>query len=170
MGKPSGFERGRMFSVPLLGGGYAYGYFTSVDVPLMKLVDAYDRIGWTPGVPDDIEATPLIVESLPIGGAEFTLSPKRAAEVGRRWMLSDRVLPHAPRPSKRFFIQGARTRPAVIDVLGELPDRPATQADLAGLPTYGHDFPPTTTNAIEVAIRRIDVDPDDFYPEDFPRQ
>lgn len=170
MSKVSQFKRGQFFAAPLLGGGYGYGYFTSVDVPLMKLVNAYDRLGQTPDIPEDIETAPLIVESLPIGGSEFTLSSKRAAEDGERWILSDRILADPPLPQKRFFIQGRNTRPVVIDVLGEQPDRPATPAELKALPTYGSDFPPTTTNTIEVALRRIDIDPDDFYPEDFPRQ
>lgn len=169
MADQSRFRRGQMFVAPLLGGGYAYGYFVSVDVPLMKLVDVYDRLGWTPAIPDDIEAAPLVVEALPIGGTEFDLDPRRAGENGERWTPSDRFLRDPPEPRLRFFVQGRNVRPVVMDVMGEFPDRPATPADLEGLPTYGSDFPPTTTNAIEVALRRIDVDPDDFYPEDFPR-
>ncbi|MHA7773478.1 hypothetical protein [Roseibium sp. M-1] len=162
-------EPGRYFIAPLLGGGYAYGYFTYFDKSLMALCNVHDLIGWDAEVPGDIDSHPLILKDLRIGTSEFRLKPKEAEEYGEKWLLSARTIDGAAQPESRLFLMGPDNAPDVFDIYREIPQRPATPDEKKTLQPVGFMFPPTTTNAIEVAIRRIDIDPDDFYPEDFPR-
>jgi hypothetical protein len=93
------------------------------------------------------------------------LKPHEAEEFGRRWILSDRMKSEPVEPECRYFRMGYD----VYDLKGEEKDRPVTEEDKKTLQHAGFTFPPTTAGEIEIAIRRLDVDPDDFLPEDFPR-
>ena len=166
--KPT-IEPGRFFSAPLLGGGYAYGYFTYFDKSLMALCNVYDFIGTEADVPDDIETHPLILQDLRIGTSEFKLKPREAEEYGEKWLLSPRMKDGEVKPASRIFLMGPDNAPDAFDIYRDEPARPATTEEKNTLQPVGFMFPPTTTNTIEVSIRRIDIDPDDFYPEDFPK-
>lgn len=162
-------EVGHYFAAPLLGGGYAFGYFTYVDGPHMLLCAVHDLISDTPDLPENIDDVPLIIQDLQIGGGEFSLKPRQAAEFGEKWIRLKHKASTPARPRNTRFLMGPRGAEKVIDLTDESYERQASEAERKTLPRLGHAFPPTTTNTIEVAIRRIDIDPDDFYPEDFPR-
>lgn len=162
-------QPGRFFSAPLLGGGYAYGYITFVDPAVMTLCDVYDLIAESEAVPQDIESYPLILRDLRIGRSEFRLRPSEEEEFGKRWLLSKRVKDEEVKPHSRFFLMGPRDDRFVYDIFKEHPERSATPEDLEKLQPAGFAFPPVTANTIEVAIRRLDVSPHKFRPEDYPR-
>ncbi len=169
MAKKARFELGQYFAVPLLGGGFAYGYFTYYNKAVMGLCDVYDYFGDTEYIPDNIEEYPLIIRDLQISGSEFKLKPHEAEEFGHPWILSKRIKQGVVEPKNRLFLMGPRADPFIWDLFIELPKRPATDVEKNSLQHAGFAFPPVTANTIEIAIRRIDIDPDDFYPEDFPR-
>lgn len=157
---------GQYFSAPLLGGGYGYGYFTHVYDGFIFFCDVFDRMGDSADLPADIDDSPLLLTDMAIGGEEFTLKPEEAEEFGGKWVLHKAPLREGAALHQPLRIMGTK----VVDLSEAAPDRPATPAELDSLGKLGHPFPPTTHNMIEVALRRLDVDPDDFYPKDFPKE
>lgn len=160
------YEPGKHFIVPLMGGGHAFGYITFYERScLMCLCDIYDHLSWEPELPEDIENKPLILQDLRIGTEEFRMKPEDSEEYGAKWILTKNTRSGTVGPKSRFFVVGDD----VQDIKGEFPKRPATEKDKETLQCMGFGLPPGPVCTIEVAIRRIDIDRDDFHPEDFPR-
>lgn len=161
------FKLGQYFSAPLRGGKYAYGYLTLVDCNAMYLCDVHDRIGNAPQVPEDIDLSPIILRDLRISGAEFTIKPKQVNEYGSRWLMATHSVAKPVAPHVRYFLIGERGAERVFDIFGGSPQRPATATERANLQRLGFSFPPTPIDTIEVALRRLDIDPLDFEPHLF---
>jgi hypothetical protein len=161
------FKSGKYFSAPLRGGGYAYGYLTLVDCDAMYLCNVHDRIGNAPEVPEDIHLSPIMLRDLRISGAEFSIKPKQVKAHGARWLMATRCAAEPVAPHVRYFLIGERGAERVFDVLGDAPQRPATVTERAKLQRLGFSFPPMPIDTIEVALRRLDIDPSDFEPRLF---
>lgn len=147
------FQPGRVFVVPLLGGGYAYGYFTYFNKHLMTLGNIFDFWSESATPPSDIADKPIIMFDLTLG-AEFLLSAKSNA--GERWKITKTSVPGAVTPRNRYFRMGGPPRSyRRIDILGKEPDLPLSPEEAAKYPAVSKDFPPTPTAQVEIAVKRL---------------
>ena len=64
-------EPGRVFAVPLLRGGYGFGYFTYCEPKSFCLTHIIDYVGETAEVPEDVQELPLAREDYVVSRTEF---------------------------------------------------------------------------------------------------
>jgi hypothetical protein len=154
------FEPGRVFVVPLLQGGYAFGYLTFFDKGLMGLGNIFDYVGDDPKPPPDITEKPVLLHDHIIG-SEFLLTPKHKA--GERWKFLNIYMKGQVAPQNRYYRMGGPPRSfRRIDILKEEPDVPLSPEESTKYPTVSMPFPPTPTAKIEVAVKHLLMSPQDL--------
>jgi len=154
------FQVGRIFTVPLLGGGYAFGYLTYYRKGKLPLVDIFDHVSDESTPPRDIASKPVLLRDMFVG-AEFILTPKHKA--GERWRFTKETMPGPVKPHNRYYRMGSPPRSFKrIDILGEEPDVPLSPEEAQKYPTVGNSFAPAPTAQIEVAAKRLLMSPADL--------
>ena len=157
------WERGRVFAVPMLTGGYAFGYVTRAGGLVIPMAMAVIVDGWSesPEPPDDIETRPVVIEDLFVGCEELLTPVMRC---GQPWILTSRVVAKPRRPKRRHWRMGAETRGFYeVDI-----DRPGTRRRLSReeamtLPPPASHFPGTTVAEIEVLVKKLEEEPRALY-------
>jgi hypothetical protein len=158
--RESDFTPGRIFVVPLLGGGYAFGYLTWSKKGSLRLVNIFDYVSEDPAPPADLLQKPIAIYDMFVG-AEFLLTPKHKA--GKRWTLTKDVVPGNITPRNRYYRMGAAPWGFKrVDMLGEEPDLPLSPEEAKQYPSQGQSLPPVPTAQIEIKLKRLDVAPLDF--------
>jgi hypothetical protein len=147
---------GQIFYVPLLEGGYAWGYVSLIDKGSVHLCSFFDIITETHDIPASLLDRPLVLEDLPVGGAEF-LMRKRFGEL--RWTVTHQHMPGEVRAKYTLFIMRSRPVFQLVDLADKSAKRPATDEEIARYPNLSVPFPPMTTKHVEKAVRHLDIDP-----------
>jgi len=155
--------RGRVFAVPLLMGGYAFGYITRPGGSVIPQAMAVILEGWSesPEPPHDLETRAVVMEDLLVG-CEDRLTP--IMRCGRPWILTSRVVVQPRRRKRRHWRMGAETRGFYeVDI-----DRPGTRRRLSReeamtLPPPASHFPGTTVAEIEVPVKKLEEEPRALY-------
>ncbi|HEY4202292.1 MAG TPA: hypothetical protein VGM83_17195 [Devosiaceae bacterium] len=147
---------GQIFYVPLLEGGYAWGYVSLIDKGSVHLCSFFDVITETKTMPADLTEKPLALEDLPVGGAEFLLT-KRHGDL--RWTITKHHMPGEVRATHTLYIMRSRPHYQLLDLADKSTKRPATEAEIARYPDLSVPFPPFTTKQVEKAVRHLNIDP-----------
>ena len=146
--------------MPLLCGGYGFGYITYFNRSLMTLSNIFDFIGEKSTPPHDITERPIIIHDL-IVGPEFLLTPKHNA--GERWKFTKMSVKKLVTPKNRYYRMGGPPRTyRRIDILKEEPDMPLPSDDAMKYPAVSTPFPPVPTAQVEVELKRLDMSPRDL--------
>lgn len=157
--QPKNVIPGAIFVVPLLRGGYAFGYVTAVSDSFV-FCDIFDHVQETPEVPDGIEGKPTAITDLQVLG-EFKLKP--AQKVGGAWAATGKVMSHPVRPHNRYVRMGLP--PRRIDVLAQEPDAPLSSSEAENYPKLASRFAPYAAATIEVAVKRLSMHIDKLIEE-----
>jgi hypothetical protein len=147
---------GQIFHVPLLEGGHAWGYVSLIDKGSVHLCSFFDIVTETPQMPAGLRDTPLVLEDLPVGGAEF-LMRKRFGDW--RWRVTDQHMPGEVRATHTLYIMRSRPLFQLVDLADKSAKRPATEEEIARYPDLSVPFPLMTTKQVEKAVRHLDIDP-----------
>ena len=147
---------GKIFTIPLFEGGFAFGYITYIDKATIKLCNVFDRISEKNVIPHNIEKESLAVTDFPFGGAEFN---KQKKFPDKQWILSNRAMPESVRASQSLFIMGTSPLFLITDIYKPEMKRRATSEEVEKYPSMSVYFPPFTTKQIEVRVRHLDIDP-----------
>jgi hypothetical protein len=146
---------GQIFHVPLLEGGYAWGYVSLIDKGSVHLCSFFDRITETPDMPEGLEDMPLVLEDLAVGGAEFIMR-KKFGEF--RWTVIDRHMPGEVRATHTLYIMRSRPHFQLVDLADKSAKRAATEEEIARYPDLSVPFPLMTTKLVEKAVRHLNID------------
>jgi hypothetical protein len=148
---------GQIFYVPLIEGGYAWGYVSLIDKGSVHLCSFFDVVTETPEMPADLRDMPLVLEDLPVGGAEFIMR-KRHGEL--RWMVTDQHMAGEVRAKHTLYIMRSRPAFQLVNLADDSATRkrPATEEEIARYPDLSVPFPPMTTKQVEKAVRHLDID------------
>jgi hypothetical protein len=146
---------GQIFYVPLLEGGYAWGYVSLIDKGSDHLCSFFDIVTEKSIIPGGLTEMPLVLEDLPVGGAEFILR-KRFGEL--RWMVTDQHMPAEARAKHTLYIMRSRPVFQLVDLADKNAKRPATDEEIARYPDLSVPFPPMTTKQVEKAVRHLEID------------
>lgn len=147
---------GQIFYVPLLEGGYAWGYVSLIDKGSVHLCSFFDIVTETFDIPSNLLDKPLVLEDLPVGGAEFMMR-KRFSEL--RWTVTDQRMPGEVRASHTLYIMRSRPAFQLVNLADKSAKRSATEEEIARYPDLSVPFPPMTTKQVEKAVRHMDIDP-----------
>jgi hypothetical protein len=147
---------GRIFSVPLIRGGYAFGFVTYYDKATMILADIFDHVADTPNVPEGVEKMPIALKDYIIGGGEFI---KMKGNPGPLWTFSDQWMPAPVAPHNKYFIMGSPPLSKIVDIFDETGDRKATEEEVRRFPRMKFAFAPMSTKVLEKHVRHLDIDP-----------
>jgi hypothetical protein len=145
---------GRIFSVPLIRGGYAFGFVTYHNKGTITLTDIFDHMADTPDVPEGIEKMPVVLKDYMIGGAEF-LKMKGLP----LWTFLDRWMPAPIAPHNKYFIMGSPPLYKIVDIFDKSYKRKATEEEVRRFPPMQFPFAPMTTKVLEKHVRHLDIDP-----------
>jgi hypothetical protein len=146
---------GQIFYLPLLEGGYAWGYVSLIDPGSIHLCSFFDVVTETPDMPADLLDTPLVLEDMAVGGAEF-LMRKRYGEL--RWTVTDQHMPGEVRAKHTLYIMRSRPHFQLVDLADKSAKRAATEEEIARYPNLSVPFPPMTTKQVEKAVKHLDID------------
>lgn len=146
---------GQIFYVPLYEGGYAFGYVSLMDKTTITLCSFFDIITETPEPPANLADLPLVLEDLPVGGAEF-MQRKRYPEL--RWITIDQYMPGEMKAKHTRYIMRSRPAFQLVDLADKSSKRVATEEEIARYPDLSVPFPPFTTKIVEKAVRHLDID------------
>jgi len=155
MKKEPRFQPGRVFVVPLLGGGFAFGYATAERGPSL-FCNFFDYLSEDDQPPESLLDRPILIRDHQVG-AEFTRGPARS---GEPWRFTDLRLKEPVKLQNRYIQMGIP--PRRVDVLGEEPDVPLSPEDAKKVPKLASRFPPYSAALVEVAMKRLDMTPDDL--------
>ena len=147
---------GQIFYVPLYEGGYAFGYVSLIDKTSVTLCSFFDTIAETPEPPANLAELPLVLEDLPVGGAEF-MKRKKYPEL--RWIAIDQHMPGEVKATHTRFIMRSSPAFQLVDLADKSSRRVATEEEIARYPDLSVPFPPFTTKQVEKAVRHLDIDP-----------
>lgn len=152
-----GLEVGRVFVIPLLGGGFGFGVITFVDRSIGMFCDVFDALADDPEPPADLASRPRLLRDRWFG-AELQLRP--GSGTGERWRPTAVSMPGVA-PSTRWYLTGGPPRPYFRkDLYRELPPEPVDPAETGGLLRLSARFPPYLTAEVEVGLKRLDLTPD----------
>lgn len=146
---------GQIFCVPLFEGGYAFGYVSLIDRQSVTLCSFFDLVSETPEVPEGLLEKPLVLEDLPVTGAEF-LRGKRIGD--KQWKITPHHMPGEVRARSSLFVMRSRPVFQLVDLAVAKSKRPATEAEIARYPNLSAHFPLFTTKLVEKAVRHLDID------------
>ncbi|WP_460572727.1 hypothetical protein [Humibacter soli] len=146
---------GQVFYVPLLEGGYAWGYVSLIDKGSVHLCSFFDIVTDTPTMPEGLPELPLALEDLPVGGAEFLLGKEHA---DLRWTVTSTHLPGDVRATHTLYIMRSVPKYQLLDLADKSTKRPATEEEIARYPNLSVPFPTFTTKQVEKAVRHLDID------------
>lgn len=144
---------GEIFSIPLLGGGYGFGY-TTVERTAYHYCDIIDFLGDSPVPPPNIRELPVLLCDLTALG-EFQL-PRRSPH-GDRWRTTGLDIGRPVRPRDRYIRMDLPLRR--IDLLGEEPDVPLSPKDAEKYRYLSVRGAPYAVAVVEIAIKRLDLTP-----------
>lgn len=154
------YEVGRVFVIPLLGGGYAFGVITFYDVSLGMFCDVFDHVSDEPEPPPDLAERPLALRDRYVL-ADFQIKDERRS--GARWRLTKMRLSAPVSPSTRWYAMGAPPRPYQRkDLYRELPAEEIDEAQAKSLLQLSTRFPPFRAAEAEVAVKHLDATPDEL--------
>lgn len=146
---------GQVFSVPLLGGGFAFGYFTHVGSPAFKhrIAVIVDHLSAIDEPPPDLGDRPILLHDILVGAA---FAPPQGSRQWRPWRLTSMIVSRPVPPQARFYLMGGPPRNySRIDIYGREPKTQVDDAAAAGLPRVALEFPPQNTARVEVAVKRL---------------
>lgn len=149
-------DRGRVFVIPLLGGGYAYGVVTSGYK--FGFSNIYDRVGDSMTVPDDLAGGGFCLYD--VQGLDTGMQRKNFERVGPSWVWSD-VVHEGARPEQRYVVvgKGPVPPPKRLDILGEEEPVHLSPDETHDFPTVEYTGAPFNTARIEVAVKRLGMTP-----------
>lgn len=155
--------RGRVFAVPLLMGGYAFGYLTCANESEASVAVVFEGWSESPEPPDDLEHRPIAVRDLLLSSAHFRERPDQWGS--RPWILTSRRVPRPMHPETRHWrtgdLQGGYRS---IDI--ERPtDRGAIISSEAAIALPALEIQPVslTVARIEVLAKRLTTQPIDHF-------
>ncbi|MDJ0276735.1 hypothetical protein QLH51_08005 [Sphingomonas sp. 2R-10] len=146
---------GQIFYAPLYEGGYAFGYVSLIDKTTITLCSFFDLVSETPEPPTGLVDLPLVLEDLPVGGAEF-MQRKRYPEL--RWIAIDQHMPGEVKATHTRYIMRSRPDFQLVDLADKSSKRVATEQEIARYPDLSVPFSPFTTRQVEKAVRHLDID------------
>jgi hypothetical protein len=154
----SEFKPGRVFVVPLLGGGFAFGVHTFLVKRFFSFGNIFDYFVDEPIPPPDLSEKQIVIFDVQGIVGEFTRFP--VEDAGEPWWFTNEYV-HGPasKMKNRYFLLGGPP-PKRKDILGIEPTVPIPLEEAKKYPELGKRFPPYTTAEIEVAVKRLDVTPD----------
>jgi hypothetical protein len=156
----SQFKTGRVFVVPLLGGGYSFGVLTFYNRAIGALGNIIDFVGDDPDPPPEIHEKPVTIHDVWCH-TEFFLKP--SANAGEPWKFTKILVSSPLRPRNRYYRMGSFPGDYMRrDILGEEPSIPLSPEEALKYPRLSVPFPPFNAAQIEVAVKRLDVTPDEF--------
>lgn len=152
-------EPGRVFVIPLLGGGHAFGVITFNERKTGIFCDVFDCVSEGPEPPDDLATRPLVLRDRFVG-PEFSLEPGDRA--GEAWRATAVKLPGSFAPSTRWYLMGG---PPPLpykrkDLLRELPAEPVEASQIDGLLRLSKRGAPFPAAEIEVVVKHLDITPE----------
>lgn len=152
---------GRVFAIPLLGGGFAFGVITYNDKAIGMFCHVFDALAETPKPPPDLAERPLALSDC-YCGAEFMVDASKGN--GEPWRATSLQLPGRFAPSTRWYLTGGPPRPYFKkDLYRELPPEAlGDEPDVSGLLQLRTRFPPHRTAEVEVAVKRLALTPDEL--------
>lgn len=153
MKKKPRFQPGRVFVVPLLGGGFAFGYATA-ECSASLFCNFFDYVGESDRPPESVLDRPIVIRDHQVG-MEFTI--KDPARSGQPWRFTDLTVKGPVKLQNRYVQMGIP--PRRVDVLGEEPDVPLSPEEAKKVPFLGTRFPPYSAALVEVAVKRLSVTP-----------
>lgn len=149
---------GQVFAVPLLNGGFAFGYVTGFRERSWMVVSIFSCFSETSDPPADLFERDVAIADMFIGGANFELGPSRK-KPDFCWRLLDIFIEGDVRPQTRYYLMGIgpggykRT-----DVLGEEPDAPISAEEAASLTRISLGHSAVDTARVEIAVKGLDTD------------
>jgi hypothetical protein len=118
----------------------------------------FDYIGEEPVPPSDLSEKQIIIYDIQTISTELSLQSSYNA--GEPWWFTNEYV-HGPasKMKNRYFLLGGPP-PKKTDILEIEPDVPIPPEEAKKYSKLGKRFPPYTTAEIEVAVKRLDVTPD----------
>lgn len=152
-------EPGRVFVIPLLHGGYAFGVITFYERKIGMFCDVFDYVSEQPELPADLATRSVALRDRFVG-VEFSLEPSDGA--GEAWRATPLRLPGPIAPSTRWYLMGG---PSPLpykrkDLFGELPAEPVEASAIDGLLRLSTRGAPYRTAEAEVAVKHLDITPE----------
>lgn len=147
---------GQVFSIPLLGGGYAFGYVTyfgKMHQGLFNRANVFDYYSDNNRPDKSILDKPIALYDIAFG-AEFVLTPKLKA--GEKWQPLDLFVEGNVQPHTRYYKSGVPT--VRFDILEEEPDMPLTDEEAKEYSFMSIGFPPAAAAQVEVFVKRLKID------------
>lgn len=147
---------GQVFSIPLLGGGYAFGYVTyfgKMHQGLFNRANIFDYYSDNNRPDKSILDKPIALYDIAFG-EEFVLTPKSSA--GGRWEPLELFVEGNVQPHTRYYRMGMP--PFRIDILEEDSKVPLTDEEAEGYDFMFIDFAPFPTAQVEVIVKKLDID------------
>lgn len=156
MRKPT-LKPGDLFVVPLLRGGYAFGYVTWSEPRGWSFANICEGVADDPErVPEDPLAAPKAVVDMVISRNWFV--PETAP--GRDpWRLLGESVGSNVSPDTRYYRMGSAGLFKLVDLRGEEPVRQVSEAEAMRYPAMKVDFGATPTAIVEVAVKKLDITP-----------
>lgn len=147
---------GQVFSIPLLEGGYAFGYVTYLGERrrgLLNRANVFDYYSDNDWADESILDKPIALYDVAFG-IEFVLTSK--LKVGDRWKPLELFVEGNVQPHTRYYKMGIP--PFKIDILEEEPDVPLTDEEAKRYSFIFKDSAPAPTAQIEVVVKKLKID------------
>lgn len=156
------FDPGAIFCIPLLRGGYAFGYITA-HTPrqiMWALANIFEPIASKPTMPPDLEHSPIALADLLITRLTTFDLPDETI----RWTWTGTKVSFSPKPVSPFVRMGDMP-PMRIDLTGTETDQPIPRAETSHYPPLRIGGGPGPTATAEVALRKLALTPRDLISE-----
>lgn len=144
---------GEIFSIPLLGGGFGFGY-TTAERHAIRYCDIIDFLGDSPVPPANVRELPVVLRDL-TAMDEFYL-PRNSTQ-GERWRTTGLGIDRPVRPQERYIRMEMPFRR--IDLLNEEPSVPLSPEDFKEYRVLSVSGAPHAAAVVEIAIKRLDLTP-----------
>lgn len=154
------YTSGRVFTIPLLHGGYAFGVITFNDDGLGMFCNIYDHYEETDEPPLDITTKPIVVFDL-LMGSEFHLKPSDG--LGDKWKLTKIFDSNNTKPRDRYVrIGGPRTGFKRVDLYRKEPVTPISAKESEQLRPISFRPSPYSAARVEVAVKNLTIMPEEL--------
>jgi len=145
-------EVGRVFSIPLLDGGFAFGYATAV-FDEWRFCDILDHVATSTAPPTDLLKKPIVLEDLVAGTVFYLPRFPQCENAGSRWEPTELMVPWPVRPKNRY-VRMERTR---VDILREEPPMKLSADEAEQYPHLACRFAPYQAAVVEIAVKRLSI-------------
>jgi len=142
-------EIGRVFSIPLLDGGFAFGYVTAEFS--MCFCDIFDCVHSSAEPPPEILERPIILHDLIARTVFYLPRFPRCDNAGSRWESTELMVPWPVRPKNRYVRMETRK----VDILREEPTITLSDEEAEQYPYLECGFAPYQAAVVEVAVKRL---------------